>query len=129
VLNHDVTVIAVTAHPMTGDAERCLAAGMDDYISKPIDLKTLVKVMENWLSQTSQRVLQAPIMPTSGDDQRSTTGPRRGSLVFNREMYLSRMMGDEEFAHDAAIGFATELPKLLSTLDLDEWTLAGSLGG
>lgn len=43
-----VPVIAMTANAMEGDKEKCLAAGMDDYIAKPIDTQVLKAVLEKW---------------------------------------------------------------------------------
>jgi CheY-like chemotaxis protein len=44
-------IIAMTAHAMQGDRERCLKAGMDDYIAKPIRKETLFEIMEKWIPQ------------------------------------------------------------------------------
>jgi CheY-like chemotaxis protein len=46
---HRVPVIAVTAHAMTGDRERCLAAGMNDYLSKPVSPEKLEAIIEKWV--------------------------------------------------------------------------------
>ena len=47
----------MTAHAMKGDEERCLAAGMDGYASKPIEIEQLVATME----RITQRVRQLPV--------------------------------------------------------------------
>ncbi len=45
-----IPIIALTAHALTGDKEKCMEIGMDDYLSKPIDLNDFNKLIEKWLS-------------------------------------------------------------------------------
>ena len=49
VLDHQVPVIAMTAHAIQGDREKCLDAGMDDYIAKPVEVTAIIAALEKWL--------------------------------------------------------------------------------
>ncbi|WP_448203559.1 ATP-binding protein [Azospirillum sp. sgz302134] len=70
------TIIAMTANALAGEMERCTAAGMDDYISKPVTLKQLETVLNRWLADNS-----AAPAPESGEAQAS--GPARVPLDLN----------------------------------------------
>ena len=100
-------IIAMTAHAMPGDRERCLAAGMDGYLSKPVRLNDLYAMVESSPSE--------PIVQAQGDGG-SPTPPGTDLEVLNREELLARTRGDLNLVAELVEIFRQNTPKLMKEM-------------
>ncbi|GGB34251.1 hypothetical protein GCM10011316_02920 [Roseibium aquae] len=62
-------IIAITANAMAGEAARCLEAGMDDYLAKPLEMAKLKHLLDRWLP------------PRENDDEGAQAGPRLAAVM------------------------------------------------
>ncbi|MBU1168230.1 MAG: response regulator, partial [Proteobacteria bacterium] len=131
VLNHTIPIIAMTAYAMQGDRETCLTAGMNDYITKPVDALSMANLIETWLPPGKMADHgHGPRATSSGDMDRPLSAERRPAstpeapLIFNWKAVLDRLMNDEELAFMVLEGFMDDIPKkilsLKNLLDTDD---------
>ncbi|MCX6067181.1 MAG: response regulator, partial [Chloroflexi bacterium] len=113
VFNHLLPVIAMTAHALKGDRDRCLEAGMNDYVSKPIDPRALVDTLARWLPGA---YLQDKATAMARAQEKRPTTAIKLPPVFDKAGVLERLMGDEELARVVFAGFLEDIPHQLLVL-------------
>jgi len=119
VLNRDVPIIAMTANVQQSDRDRCLSAGMNDFVPKP--------VMPDMLQQALQKWLPSQHLRTSSDGVKSESIPAadKGAIIFDGPGILKRMMGDEDLVKLILKSFLDDIPGQI--LKLKESLQAGDV--
>jgi signal transduction histidine kinase/DNA-binding response OmpR family regulator/HPt (histidine-containing phosphotransfer) domain-containing protein len=111
VLNPQIPVIAVTAHSLSGDREHCMAAGMDDYLSKPIRPELLDKALTQWIG--AGRSCVEGVKP---DRAEALTPNPPAEVQFDADDLVERLMGNRALAIRVAETFVNNMPQELLAL-------------
>jgi CheY-like chemotaxis protein/HPt (histidine-containing phosphotransfer) domain-containing protein len=106
VRNHNIPVIALTANAMREDHERCLAVGMNGYLSKPIEVPELRAMLEKWLPpSTTGSTTLTPRLRAGSASGRDAKSSASASEIFNMAEFVRRNLGDLILSRDVATIF------------------------
>lgn len=105
----NLPIVAMTAHAVTGAREECLAAGMDDYLSKPIDPERLYQVLIKWIKADNPRL----VSEGEGDHKKTNNPIGEATLPDCRPDIdvsegVTRMMGNEKRYRQLLLDFAKD---------------------
>lgn len=105
-----IPIVAMTAHSMRGDRERCLDAGMDAYLSKPIDADVLMRTVERLAARSRETLMHSD----SADRRVDVASDRQ---VLDLEAALRRLDGDHDLLRDVAAFYAQDADPLLREIE------------
>ncbi len=100
-----VPIIAITAHALIGDREKCIEAGMDDYISKPIIPDQLIKILDRWLNIQRQT------------EKTQKTGKEESQPIFDFGVLEKMSLGDREFQTDLLRSYVLDIEERFGRLE------------
>jgi CheY-like chemotaxis protein len=111
VRNHAIPVIALTAYAFKEDRNKCLAAGMDDYLRKPLDLADLLAILEKW------GAFGSAVTPSNPDHTPLQLGKgATDSDIFDMTGFVLRNQGDVKLSRDMATLFINSAQEYIKTI-------------
>lgn len=110
-LRSDVPVIAMTAHAMAGEREKCIKSGMNDYISKPLNEDSLYAMIIKYSNNNGQNT------PATVNEVKCKQENKTGNKVLNLEFIDKFSKDDKEFKNEIIKEFVNRVPDNLTTME------------
>ncbi len=113
---HDIPVLAMTANAMQGDYERCIQAGMNDHIAKPVDPAKLRRALQRWLPQYCQETGSAPERDAAEADDDALSPQLAGGPLFDHAALRARLLDDDDLVREIVAAFREDAEDQLQSL-------------
>ena len=109
-----VPIIAMTAHAIKGHRETCLAAGMDDYMSKPLKRAALLEMVAKWSGENKS---PATVSPAVSETENTSKVPETPVLPLAWEVALAEFDNDKEFLAEVISDFFSSVQVQLARIE------------
>jgi CheY-like chemotaxis protein len=117
VRDHTIPILALTAHAMEGDREKCLAAGMNGYITKPVSIKAIADVIADIASSGNAPAPKDTVGPTGGGEITLHFPSDDPAAVFDSKAFSNRLRGRSAPMSKIVNITLDETPKLMRELE------------
>lgn len=101
----NIPIIAITAHALKGDKEKCIEVGMNDYITKPVNVKQLANVLDSWLN------IEFGLKEKEQSEVKSADG------IFDIQRFNEMSLGDVDFQRELLMDYFEDLEHRINKLD------------